>query len=328
MTKHCPKCGKTMGKEDEFCEHCGAKLGKIEKKEVKTEKRTMSWGPTTKVVVGVIAAIIIGFFVIVFLSFLLSGTTGPKCTPPYIVHGESCCLDADYNEVCDSDETLPIAPEGYIECQCRVGCTIHLTKADKYIDYIAIYHFKDGQTSEYSDIEIGYSNQQEFINVDDVDYVELVNPEYPEIKGFIGSNDITEYRCDLLPEGYQITTSGTCTIVHHCGGWYGGGYVGRSNDVTVWIEYGCGYIPSGSTIIDESTAVPGVRECGPHNTLIDEYFVCENNECVKKTRTFNCGELVVGGFCNDDWRRPECYYEDSFGATQVVHTTSAGTCGD
>ncbi len=47
---------------------------------------------------------------IVLVLFLLGCETGPtmiECTPPLLLHGDSCCMDADRNGVCDIQEAKP-----------------------------------------------------------------------------------------------------------------------------------------------------------------------------------------------------------------------------
>jgi hypothetical protein len=46
-------------------------------------------------------------FPVLFIGIIVSGCAGidaPVCAAPYIVHGNSCCLDRDVNSICDVDE--------------------------------------------------------------------------------------------------------------------------------------------------------------------------------------------------------------------------------
>jgi len=46
-----------------------------------------------------------------FFVMLVSGcSTQISCNPPYIVKGSGCCLDQNYNRICDTDEGEPIIP--------------------------------------------------------------------------------------------------------------------------------------------------------------------------------------------------------------------------
>ena len=47
-----------------------------------------------------------------FFVMLVSGcATQITCDPPYIVRGSGCCMDANNNQICDSDESVP----GYVK---------------------------------------------------------------------------------------------------------------------------------------------------------------------------------------------------------------------
>ena len=111
MTKHCKKCGKGIGEDVEFCEHCGAKLGKIEKKEVKTEKAE-GWSITTKAIIGTIAviaiALVVGLVLITQPSFLETEptTSEPLCAANYFWTGSECCYDIDSNSICDNEQEI------------------------------------------------------------------------------------------------------------------------------------------------------------------------------------------------------------------------------
>ncbi|HLC46847.1 MAG TPA: hypothetical protein VJI75_03825 [Candidatus Nanoarchaeia archaeon] len=41
----------------------------------------------------------------------LASQEAPKCSPPYIIVGDDCCLDENADDICDSDQAAAAAPE-------------------------------------------------------------------------------------------------------------------------------------------------------------------------------------------------------------------------
>ena len=53
---------------------------------------------------------LLGIFALFFVMLVSGCSTQVACNPPYIVKGSGCCLDQNYNRICDSDETGPGVP--------------------------------------------------------------------------------------------------------------------------------------------------------------------------------------------------------------------------
>jgi len=48
---------------------------------------------------------LLGIFALFFVMLVSGCSTQIACNPPYIVKGSGCCLDQNYNRICDTDET-------------------------------------------------------------------------------------------------------------------------------------------------------------------------------------------------------------------------------
>lgn len=74
------------------------------------------------------------FLAIMGLLFLAAcAASGPTCSEPYIVHGNSCCLDRDANGVCDVDENASLtAPSNF---DCSVCAPKFVTEKEEVIVY-------------------------------------------------------------------------------------------------------------------------------------------------------------------------------------------------
>lgn len=103
--KHCNKCGAKLTEEDLFCQECGAKIEKekkvkhapeVKEEKVGHEKKSRKW--------IWIVSIIILLIILALVIFAVSSYYSNSCKKPYIKVGKDCCLDANNNNVCDSDE--------------------------------------------------------------------------------------------------------------------------------------------------------------------------------------------------------------------------------
>ena len=54
--------------------------------------------------------LLIMFITVIFLAGCVQ-TSKVVCNDPYLMVGDSCCLDKDANEICDSDETVAVECE-------------------------------------------------------------------------------------------------------------------------------------------------------------------------------------------------------------------------
>lgn len=52
----------------------------------------------------IIGGVVIALLIILLISINSNSNKGPVCNSPYILNGNSCCLDSNYNSICDNDE--------------------------------------------------------------------------------------------------------------------------------------------------------------------------------------------------------------------------------
>lgn len=114
-----------------------------------------------------------------------------------------------------------------------------------------------------------------------------------------------------------------CKTIHTAGGFFSD-MLGIPPGITWWVENVCGYsYPDGS--FPDSEVISANRFC-QSNILVDEYYTCENNLCIKKAKRFDCATLATNGKCyNSDiprigWGRPECYVVDASDDWRIIST--------
>jgi len=72
----------------------------------------------------IIGGVVIVLLIILLISMNSNNNRGPVCNSPYILNGASCCLDSNYNSICDNDEPQQNTPtNNYREYQVNAYIT-------------------------------------------------------------------------------------------------------------------------------------------------------------------------------------------------------------
>src|SRR5690349_5681546 len=71
------------------------------------------------------------FLLVLLLAFIACTHDTPVCTPPYIVHGNTCCLDMDNNSICDVAEKAGVTNAA----DCSLCPPKFVTQKDQVIVY-------------------------------------------------------------------------------------------------------------------------------------------------------------------------------------------------
>lgn len=141
------------------------------------------------------------FFRINYTGFAVKETSDFFCNPPYYEYAQgSCCLDVDFNGVCDIDEK--IVAEEIPEETSQVTETVEIPVTEPNIFYL-----KEGETAVFNNKEITVKNIEIFnVNVEttvEVNGMERIihTTQYPEI---INGLKITVLKLNNLEQSVTI----------------------------------------------------------------------------------------------------------------------------